>query len=65
MIFLDVKQYCQDNCWMFEAEVDKVSQLTKKNDELFNHDCIVRCKHRDICERMREKFSHPNEEDLK
>lgn len=63
MIFLDVKQYCQDNCYMFEADVDK-NELYG-NGKIVQCDCIIRCRHRDICERMRQKFSHPNEEDLK
>lgn len=59
MIFLDVKQYCH-TCIYFEADVDKPFKVLPVK----NKDTFVRCKHRDICEQMRQKFSHPNEEDL-
>lgn len=60
MIFLDVKQYCH-NCVHFEAEVDKPFLAFPIKEK----DTFVRCKNRDMCERMRIMFSHPNEEDLK
>lgn len=63
MIFLDVKQYCHNNCDDFETDVEKTSKYADCNPD--NPDVIIRCKHRDICERMRIQFSHPNEEDLK
>lgn len=71
MIFLDIKQYCQNNCNMFEADVEKLREpITDPFGATigfggFTGDTIIRCKHRDICERMRIQFSHPNEEDLK
>ena len=72
MIFLDIKQYCQNNCNMFEADVEKPTTFVSESAGPYTGyypkptgDTIIRCKHRDICERMRIQFSHPNEEDLK
>lgn len=63
MIFLDVKDYCQNNCESFEADVEKTGLYA--DSKPYVNDTIVRCKHRELCERMRIQFSHPNEEDLK
>ena len=67
MIFLDIKQYCQNNCNMFEADVEKQERTVKSSSHApkTEYDSIVRCNHRDICERMRIQFSHPDGEDLK
>lgn len=71
MIFLDVKQYCH-KCAHFEADVEKetkehiikrITYVETVNKPTGN--TIVRCKHRELCERIRIEFSHPNEEDLK
>lgn len=64
MIFLDIKGYCQ-KCNYFEADVEKPKTLNCDGRKIKIGDFIVRCKHRDICERMSLEFSHPNEEDLK
>ena len=62
MIFLDIKQYCQNNCNMFEADVEK--RVLFGDGKVAQCDTVVRCQHRDICERMRIQFSHPDGEDL-
>lgn len=64
MIFLDVKNYCQNNCNQFEADVEKTQEESYLGLKTIKgkHTTIVRCKHRDICERMRIQFSHPSKE---
>lgn len=64
MIFLDIKDYCQ-KCNHFEADVEKPRSVYSCGQEVKIGDFIVRCEHREICERMRIQFSHPDGEDLK
>lgn len=70
MIFLDIKDYCH-KCIHFEADVEKQTMMVAKPTGPYmgyypkqTGDVIVRCKHRDICERMRIQFSHPEGGDL-
>lgn len=67
MIFLDIKQYCNNNCRMFEADIEREEKTVTSTSRPAKTevDTIIRCKNRDICERMRIEFGHPNEEDFK
>ena len=61
MIILKVADYCA-SCGDFEADVERPRKLYFGDDFLLSGDTIIRCEHRELCDRIR-RYHNDNKEE--
>lgn len=62
MISLSIKPYCE-SCGDFEADVENPTKLYFDSDKpLLSGDTVIRCKNRELCDRIRRYYNDVHEE---
>ena len=61
MIILSIKPYCE-SCGDFEADVEKTKKLYFDDEPMLMGDTVIRCKHRELCDRIR-RYHNDNKEE--